>query len=371
MRTGRLTSEKRTDDGRRGQSCATVADEMQRADDDRQGTPGTVKCSELGQITNRMTHTPRSSSGECHCRPAIRTVTGRRDCAVRENVAPGVAPETAWTLGRLWGTLAPIGYCYCEQTAWARLDTEGRRGEPEASKVTGVIGVVCASYNQEARVVGVSRKRSLFWRAPATGPTCRRWNRGGSASRRGWWPGSLAGTALPPAPWRRTSRWCQRAWAAAFRTMAAERRPWRGRWNCLVAVHDGTELDDASISILGSGRAEGQRWGSRYWSCCNRPSCPRVAGNGEGARAGETSANVRRRDEEEVRLGLGVIGDRTDGAADDEPWREATKADAWTCGGPGKAPEADEYYTSDGPKRSRSKSGRLPATLRTGYPDGE
>ena len=43
-----------------------------------------------------------------------------------------------------------------------------------------------------------------------------------------------------------------------------------------------------------------------------------VAGNGEDARAGETGASVRRRDEE-VRLGLGVLGDLTDGTVDNEP----------------------------------------------------
>ena len=54
-------------------------------------------------------------------------------------------------------------------------------------------------------MASVSRKRSLpLWRAPATSPTYRRWRRGGPASRRGWWPGSLGGTALLPAPWRRS-----------------------------------------------------------------------------------------------------------------------------------------------------------------------
>ena len=51
-------SERRTADERRRQTCATVADEMQRADDDGQGRPGTMKCSELGQITNRNTRRP-------------------------------------------------------------------------------------------------------------------------------------------------------------------------------------------------------------------------------------------------------------------------------------------------------------------------
>ena len=50
--------------------------------------------------------------------------------------------------------------------------------------MTGIIGALSASYSQEARVASVNRKKSLLCRALATGPTCRRWSRGGPVRRR-------------------------------------------------------------------------------------------------------------------------------------------------------------------------------------------
>ena len=65
--------------------------------------PALEKCSELGQITNQMTRTPRASPGGCHWRPAMRTDTGRRDRRPSEKRGHRCARVYEWTYPRPLG----------------------------------------------------------------------------------------------------------------------------------------------------------------------------------------------------------------------------------------------------------------------------
>ena len=100
-------SERRTADGRRGQTCATVADEMQRADDDGHGRPGKMKCSELGQITNRKTRTPKrvraSAPDDLRCALALGEETAPFGKTRRNGRGPSTTGLNPRPLGRWSG----------------------------------------------------------------------------------------------------------------------------------------------------------------------------------------------------------------------------------------------------------------------------
>ena len=164
----------------------------------------------------------------------MRAGTGRKGCRSGTNVGPGGTPRLLGPLvGNacanrillLWAarSVAPRKNVDKKQTACTRLDTERRRGEPGSSKVTSSSG---------PRALATTRRRG--WRAWIAGG---RYSEGvrrraqlvaegtvaAPVSRRGRWPRSLAGTVLPPAPWRRTSLDHPRSSAHAFLRRTDER----------------------------------------------------------------------------------------------------------------------------------------------------